>query len=221
MEKGKLIVIDGADGSGKATQAKLLVERLRAEGREVETFDFPQYTENTYGKLLRECLDGKRGDFMALDAKIASTLYAVDRFETKPKIEAALNAGSTVVLDRYVSANMMHQGSKIDDPKEAEAFLLWLEHVEFGIFGLPHPDVIFYLDVPHEVRKDLIENDAARVVGDLAEGDTAHQIASGERARDIVAGNNNWEAIDCTKNGAMRSREDIADELYKHVTRTL
>lgn len=120
---GKLIVIDGGDGAGKATQVSLLVKRLRDEGHKVETLDFPQYTQNHFGKLLRQCLDGKRGDFMAVDARIASTLYAADRFETKPRLEQWLQEDKIVVLDRYVSANMMHQGAKIDDPEKLEDFL--------------------------------------------------------------------------------------------------
>ena len=85
MNKGLLIVVDGGDGAGKATQVSLLVQKLRADGHKVETLDFPQYTQNTFGELIRECLDGKRGDFMAVDARIASTLYAADRFESKPR----------------------------------------------------------------------------------------------------------------------------------------
>jgi len=152
---GKLIVIDGGDGAGKATQVALLVKHLREEGHSVETLDFPQYTQNTFGKLLRQCLDGKRGDFMAVDARIASTLYAADRFETRPRLEQWLKEDKVVILDRYVSANMMHQGAKIDDPEKLEDFLGWLDHMEHEIFGIPRPDQIIYLEVPNEVRVAL------------------------------------------------------------------
>jgi len=111
--KGKLIVIDGGDGAGKATQTKLLIERLQADGHQVESMDFPQYTKNTFGQLLRTCLDGYCNDFMNTDPRIVSTIYAADRFESKPQLDAWLEAGQIVVLDRYVSSNMMHEGGKI------------------------------------------------------------------------------------------------------------
>ena len=129
--KGKLIVIDGGDGAGKATQAALLVKQLRADGHAVETLDFPQYTQNTFGELIRECLDGKRGDFMAVDPRIASTLYAADRFESKPRLEQWLSEGKVIILDRYVSSNMMHQGAKIDDPEALEQLTTALQGLPF------------------------------------------------------------------------------------------
>jgi dTMP kinase len=227
MNSGKIIVVDGGDGAGKATQVSLLVERLQKEGHEVETIDFPQYTQNTFGKLLRECLDGKRGDFMSVDARIASTLYAADRFETKPKLEAWLAAGKVVVLDRYVSANMMHQGAKIADATELNAFLDWLDHMEHGVFGIPRPDLIIYLEVPNNMRMELKASAVAEnkhgtgVKVDVAEADEYHQKTTEERARDIVAKKNEWHAIQCVDSDGMRSREDIHTEVYNLVTHCL
>lgn len=224
---GKLIVIDGGDGAGKATQVRLLVDRLRQEGKSVETLDFPQYTQNTFGKLIRECLDGHRGDFMAVDARIASTLYAADRFETKPRIEQWLKEDKVVVLDRYVSANMMHQGAKIDDPEALKSFLGWLDHMEHAVFQIPRPDIIFYLEVPFMVRKKLKETAIAEkkhgsnVSVDLAERSDTHQAAVEERARDIVASYNNWYPIRCVDGECVRTREDIHYDVYKKVQELL
>ena len=218
MPKGKLIVIDGGDGAGKATQVSLLVKRLRSDGYAAETLDFPQYTQNTFGQLIRECLDGKRGDFMAVDPRIASTLYAADRFESKPRLEAWLAEGKVVVLDRYVSSNMMHQGAKIDDPAALEEFLDWLDHMEHGIFGLPRPDLIVYLKVPQVVRANLKQQAVAEakhgVEADVAECDAAHQAAVEERAQTIVAKRNTWRQIDCTIEGVMCDRETIHEKIY-------
>ena len=220
---GKLIVIDGGDGAGKATQVSLLVKRLRDEGHKVETLDFPQYTQNHFGKLLRQCLDGKRGDFMAVDARIASTLYAADRFETKPRLEQWLEEDKVVILDRYVSANMMHQGAKIDDPEKLEDFLSWLDHMEHEIFGIPRPDQIIYLEVPNEVRVALkaraVEEGkhGANVKLDLAERNDEHQEATEMRARTIVAGKNNWDMVTCCDELEIRPREDIHEDIYKIV----
>lgn len=222
---GKLLVIDGGDGAGKATQVGLLVKRLRDQGHKVEALDFPQYTQNTFGKLIRECLDGKRGDFMAVDARIASTLYAADRFETKPRLEQWLQEGKIVVLDRYVSANMMHQGAKIDDPEALEAFLSWLDHMEHEIFGIPRPDLIVYLAVPNKVRVALkaraVEEGKHGAAIDVAERNHEHQEATEDRARRIVASKNNWHMIDCTDGEDMRTREDIHEGVMDVVTETL
>src|SRR3989338_976953 len=133
MKKGTLIVIDGTDGSGKATQTELLVKRLIQTGLKVRKIDFPQYTQNMFGRLIRECLDGKHGDFIAMDPRIASTLYAVDRFESAKEIMAWIDEGYVVVTDRYVSANQIHQGGKIKDDILRKEFIEWLETMEFGV----------------------------------------------------------------------------------------
>lgn len=224
--KGKLIVIDGGDGAGKATQTKLLIERLRADGYAIETMDFPQYTQNTFGQLLRTCLDGYCNDFMNTDPRIVSTIYAADRFESKPQLEKWLEEGKIVVLDRYVSANMMHQGAKIKDEQTLKYFLEWIDKIEHEIFGVPRPDVIFYFDIPYEVRAKLkakaIAEGKHTGKSDVAESDSEHQRLAEERARQIVALKNNWNKIECCSvAGEMRSREDIHEEVYKLVQKVI
>ena len=155
ISRGQLIVIDGADGSGKATQTKLLAERLRRSGKLVAEFSFPQYESNMMGQLIGECQRGDHGDFTHLSAKIASVLYAVDRYETKELIIEALNKNDFVIMDRYVSANQIHQGGKISDSTERRKFMQWLEDLEHDVFKLPKPDVVFYLSVPYEFSKKL------------------------------------------------------------------
>lgn len=222
--KGKLIVIDGGDGAGKATQVSLLVKRLQAEGHKVETLDFPQYTQNHFGGLIRECLDGKRGDFMAVDARIASTLYAADRFEAKPRLEQWLSEGKVVVLDRYVSSNMMHQGAKIHDADKLDAFLGWLDHMEHVVFGIPRPDQIVYLEVPNAVRvalkKRAVEEGkhGANIKLDVAERNHEHQEATEERARLIVATKNNWAQVSCCEADTIRPREAIHEDIFKIIS---
>lgn len=219
MQTGTLIVIDGGDGAGKATQAKLLIERLLADGHQIETLDFPQYTQNTFGQLLRTCLDGYCNDFMNIDPRIVSTIYAADRFESKPKLEQWLAEGKVVVLDRYVSANMMHQGAKIKDVETLKSFLEWIDHIEHNIFKVPRPDIIFYFDIPFEMRKKLKEQaiEEGKHTGkmDVAEQDQEHQRLAEERARQIVALRNNWHRIICcTDQNELRTREDIHAEVY-------
>lgn len=215
--RGKLIVIDGADGSGKATQAKLLTARLEADNRQVMSLDFPRYSDNHFGRLLRECLDGVHGDFISIPPKIASTLYAADRFESSKQIETWLEEGKHVVLDRYVSANMMHQGGKVRDSEELKAFLEWLDQMEHGVFGIPRPDIIVYLEVPAAVRQQLLFGDNTRQSLDIAEQHEDHQLASEATARNIVAMKNDWRLVSCVKESELRSRDDILEEIYSHV----
>lgn len=219
MEKGKLIVIDGGDGAGKATQTKLLVERLLKDGKAVETLGFPEYENNTFGALIRECLDGKRGDFLSIDPRIASTLYAADRFESKAKLEAWLNDGKWVILDRYVSSNMLHQGGKLEDETERESFMQWLDNLEHTIFGLPRPDLIIYCSLEPEKRQELLkmEAESKSITIDLAESDMAHQKQTDSAAEQIVSSKNNWKKIECAPGGQLRTPEDIHDEIYKLV----
>jgi len=211
-------VIDGGDGSGKATQTKIIVDRI-AQIRRVETTDFPRYDSNHLGKLIRESLDGKHGDFIALDPKIASVLYAADRFETLPIIKNWLMKGYVIVLDRYVSANQIHQGGKIHDPELRKGFLLWLDTLEFKIFGLPRPDLIIYLYVPVEISVKLAR-DRALAKGqtpDAAENNIRHQLESQESALSIVQSSNRWVKIDCAPQGTLLSREEIHEKIFEVV----
>jgi dTMP kinase len=218
FKKGVLIVIDGTDGSGKATQTKLLVEKV-SKTRKTQTTDFPRYGTNLLGKLIRECLDGLHGNFIAIDPKIVSVLYAVDRFETLPIIIKWLKDGCVVILDRFVSANQIHQGGKIRDPKAREEFLSWLDKLEFGILGLPRPDIIIYLHVPVEVSVELARKRAVAKgqAPDEAERDTRHQAESQESALSIIKRSNNWVRIDCAPQGAILSIETIHEEIFKAI----
>jgi dTMP kinase len=222
-QKAQIIVIDGGDNVGKATQADLLMRRLASEGVAVGKFDFPRYNQNTYGHLIRECLDGKRGDFMAIDPKITATLYAADRYESKKELMQWLEEGRVVICDRYVSANMLHQGAKIDDADTREEFLKWLDHVEHEIFGMPRADLTIYLNVPPEKSQKLLEY----VVGigaktaDVAESDRSHQQKVAACAAYLSTSRDKWETVECMNDDELRQREDIHAEVYDIVQKHL
>ncbi|OGG62440.1 hypothetical protein A3C87_02370 [Candidatus Kaiserbacteria bacterium RIFCSPHIGHO2_02_FULL_49_34] len=226
-KRGKLIVIDGGDGAGKASQTRMLTEHLRADGHSVETLDFPQYTQSIFGKLLRECLDGKRGDFMSYDPRVTSLLYGLDRFVARDKINNWLDAGSIVILDRYTTANMLHQGAKIANEDEFAEYLTWLEEVEYRTLGIPKPDLVFLLNTPLSYRQKLLEQSAAenkhgtntRV--DLAERDTAHQLAAEKALHFLIARNKDWKEIRCATDTKLRSFEDIHQEIFTEVQSTI
>lgn len=229
MKKGKLIVLDGADGSGKATQAKLLLARLKKEGYRVKTLDFPQYEKNFFGKLIGECLVGDYGDFVKIDPHIGSVLYAADRYESKPQIERWLKKGYVVVLDRYVSSNQIHQGGKIRESKRQREFLTWLDTMEHGVFGLPRPDRIIYLDVPTQISQSLLKTEdqkrkkvyVSKRKTDLVENDEEYMRRSRENALKLVKKLNAWTKIDCTKRGELLSREAIAEKVWTEVKKAL
>jgi dTMP kinase len=185
--------------------------------------DFPRYTQNTFGKLIKESLLGFHGDFMKKDPRVASVLYAADRFESKGELSKLLEDNDVVVLDRYVSANMLHQGAKIDDEVERREFLLWLEHVEHDIFGLPRPDLTVMLEVSPEHSAEVLKLMVAQgaKTADVAEQDREHQRRVAECATWLSSMRENWSTIQCSKDGTLRSREDIHEELVSVVKEIL
>jgi dTMP kinase len=228
VKKGKLIVIDGIDGSGKATQTAMLAKRLKAEGVRCHTFDFPHYDGNFFGTFIGEYLSGKYGDFIQVAPRLASVLYAADRFESSGKIRNWLESGQTVIIDRYASANMIHQGGKIEDKKERKEFLKWLEKMEFGVFKIPRPDLVIYLDVPFEVSKSWLEKKVAQrkkkyLKGrkDVAEDNLLHLKASRESALMLEKENKNWVRIECCKEEICLPPEGVHEEVFKVVRRRL
>ncbi len=220
MKKGRLIVIDGSDGSGKATQTKLLVRALRKRGVRVKTVDFPQYEQNFFGTFIGECITGDYGDFVTLDPHITSIVYAADRFESSAKIKKWLRDGYTVVLDRYVSANQIHQGGKIFDTKKRKKFLMWLDAMEFDVFQLPRPDIVIYLDVPITTSVDLLQKSHAKKTyitegkKDIVEQSRAYLENSRRSALWLARHNKNWIRIQCMKKKQLRTIDDIHQEIW-------
>lgn len=219
MKKGKLIVIDGSDGSGKATQTKLLVRELKKQGQKVRTMDFPRYENNFFGEFIGECLTGEYGDFLTLDPHITSVLYAADRFESSEKLKKWLNEGYVVVLDRYVSANQIHQGGKIFDSEKRKKFLQWLDEMEYGIFKLPRPHKVIYLDVPISTSIGLLQKSQQKKQyqkdgkKDLVEQSIDYLENARRSALWLSRENKNWVRIECVKNNILRSIEDIHSEI--------
>ncbi len=224
MQKGILVVIDGIDGSGKATQARLLAERLEKEGHAVERIDFPRYDAPMFGEFLGECLAGKHGDFLHLDPKIASTLYALDRFEASPQIRTWLEEGKVVVADRFASSNQIHQGGKIVDASRREAFLDWIGNMEHEVLGVPRPDAVVYLRVPVEVSLSLLakEREAKNKAlegeaQDVVEKDRMYLERSMESAEHL-SHEPNWHAVECVEGEVLRTPEVIHEDVYKVVS---
>ena len=226
--KGKLIVIDGTDGSGKATQVDFLINRLKNDGYEVRMVDFPEYYKNFFGAFVGHCLSEQYYNFINIHPKIASVLYAADRFESKEKIEVWIKKGYIVIANRYVSANQIHQGGKISNIKKRQDFLRWLDDMEYRVFGIPRPNLVLYLSVPipfvKKLLKDRNKNSSRAYLGkkkDVHEKDINFMSNSYKSAMWLAKDQANWCKIDCVVKNKLRTREDIHEEVYKNVLKVL
>lgn len=211
------IVIDGTDGAGKGTQTKLLEERLISEGRNVFIADFPRY-DNVSSRLVQQYLNGWFGkDPKDVPAKVASGIYAFDRFMGGPEIKEHLAAGDIVISNRYVSANKGHQLGKIKGEREREEFLSWLNNLEYVENSIPKEDVNILLYVPPEVSQQLVDLKGKRAYTnnkrDIHEGDLQH-LQDAADAFLYVARKEDWHVIECAPDGQMLSREDIHEKIY-------
>lgn len=221
MNQGKLIVIDGTDGSGKATQTALLVERLRQEGHQVETISFPRHGMLS-AKLVDLYLEGFFGRPVDVNPQFASAFYAQDRAEAAPQIREWLESGAIVIADRYVSANQGHQASKLRHWDTRDYFLNWLEELEYKKFGIPRPDLTVLLYVPPEVSLGLIERrsiiESRKLDGHEADSEHIREAAEAFR---YVAEKYRWPIIECAPQGQLLSREEIHQLLWDQVKQVL
>ena len=219
---GKLIVIEGTDGSGKSTQFKLLTERLSAENHTFQKLVFPQYSEPS-SALIRMYLGGEFGLSPSdVNAYAASSFYAVDRYASYKKVWGKwYEEGGLVVSDRYTTSNAVHQASKETGEKQKE-FLQWLYDFEYNQLGLPRPDLIIYLDVPTDFTEAMMRRREAdtNTHADIHEKDLEY-LATCRRTGRAAAEYYGWTVIQCVKDGAMRSIEDIHEELYRKVLNCL
>ncbi len=223
--KGKLIVIEGVDGSGKQTQSEKLYRTLLNKGLRVMKVDFPDYQSES-SSLVKMYL---RGDFGRnpddVSAYVASSFFAVDRYASyTTKWKSFYESGGIVVADRYTTANMVHQASKILDQAERDTFLEWLYDLEFGMYGIPKPDLVFFLDVPPEFTMEMTRERKNKITGekekDIHEGDQHHLDSSYLNAH-YVADKYHWTKISCVQDGRLRSKDDIFSDIYLAAIDTL
>ena len=212
---GKLIVIEGTDGSGKATQTQLLCDRLAREGIEYRRLSFPRYGEKS-ATLVQMYLDGVFGSAPGdVNAYAASAFFAVDRYASyKEDWGRFYEAGGLIVADRYVTSNAVHQASKLPESERA-AFVDWLFHFEYDLLGLARPTEVFYLDVPTELTEKLLRarEKSTNTSADIHEQDAAylaHCRANGRWMMEYCA----WRGVDCAREGRLRDAQDIHEEIY-------
>jgi dTMP kinase len=218
-KRGKFIVIDGSDGSGKSTQALLLVDALKEKGINIKYIKFPRYNE-FHGKTVAMFLRGEFGDINQVSPYLASLTYALDRMSIKKEIEEFLLTGGYVITDRYASSNMAHQGAKFDNPQEREQFLSWLHELEYDTLQIAKEDIVLYLDVPWQVSKQLIEGREKKdyLKGkdkDIHEADLDHIKKADAMYKSLLKKNEHWERIQCIENGQLLSIKEINQQIIK------
>lgn len=206
--KGKLIVFEGTDGSGKATQASLLDQRLKSLKIPYELISFPRYSDNPYGNLIKRYLEGEFGGIDTVDSHLISLAYASDRFLAKPILEKWLGEGKLVLIDRYVSSNKAHLGGRFTGEKK-DQFIKWLDNLEYKVNGLPKENLVIFLYVPAEMAQENVSKEGKK---DLHEKDIKHLKKSNEIYLELSK-DKNWVVINCTKKGKMRSKEEIHQEI--------
>lgn len=214
MSRGKLIVLEGLDGSGKATQAKRLAAALAAEGRPVREITFPNY-ESDSSALVRMYLAGQFGEKPDdVNAYAASSFYAVDRYAGyKADWGKFYEEGGILIADRYTTSNAVHQTSKLPEA-ERRPFLDWLFHFEYDLLELPRPTRVLYLDLPTELSERMMRQreQATHTTADVHEQDEEYLRRCRENAA-FVTEYCGWTRIDCARDGVMRSREEIHAEV--------
>ena len=219
---GKLIVIEGTDGSGKSTQFRLMSEHLEKDGVEFKHLVFPRYTEPS-SALIRMYLGGEFGTKPSdVNAYAASAFFSVDRFASyKQDWGQWYEQGGLILSDRYTTSNAVHQTSKEPEERQGE-FLSWLYDFEYNKLGLPRPDLVIYLDVPTDYTERLLRHreQDTNTQADIHEKDMAY-LATCRQTGKTAAAYYGWTVIECVRNGEMRSMEDIHNEIYTAVKKCL
>jgi len=224
--KGHLIAICGIDGSGKTVQCELLCRRARQAGWRVETMGFPRYGEGFFADLVARYLRGEFGqDPAQVNPYLAALPFACDRWEAAPTLRAWLATGALVVCNRFVAANLAHQGAKIAAPAERGEFLRWVEELEYGVFALPRPAVNVWLDMPVEIACTLIskkgERKYLRQTRDIHESSLSHLKATHEVYRELAERGDDWVTIECSREGQPLPPEEIAERVWSAVSQAL
>ncbi|MCL2508668.1 MAG: deoxynucleoside kinase [Oscillospiraceae bacterium] len=216
--KGKLVVIEGLDGSGKSTQIALVKEKLEKDGFRTRRIKLPDYSSPS-STLVRMYLSGELGNAPGdVNAYAASAFYAVDRIANYLRVwrDGYLD-GELILADRYTTSNAYHQMTKL--PYEQwDGYLAWLEDFEYGKLAIPKPDLVIYFDMPPDVSRKLISGryggDESR--RDIHEADTDYLESCGKAAR-YAADKLGWRVIRCAENGGPLAIKDIADQVYQTI----
>jgi len=224
MSSGKLIVIEGTDGSGKKTQSELLLKNLKKEGIKASILGFPVY-ESFTGELVARYL---RNDFGRISPYLAATLYAVNRFQFRDQITQKLKEGQIVVLNRYVTANQIHQAANAGNKKDRERFQKWVAELEYKIFQMPKPDLVLFISIPVEIAVQRVQLKSKKerkyALGskeDLLESDMQHQREALKELIKFAKKNKNARTIDAVEKGNLLSKDEISKKMWTETKKFL
>lgn len=202
--KGKLIVIEGIDGSGKTTQTELLTKYLASKNIPHEVINFPRYEDNLYGKLIRRYLNGEFGTIKQVNPYLVALAYAGDRFLAKSLIENWLSSGKVVIANRYVSASKAHLGANLPENQRAE-FMSWLDELEYNTNRIPKEDLTILLNVDPKIGQENVRS--GRV--DIHEDNIGHLQRAAKIYLELSKIEPNWQVVNCMEDGRMQGREQI------------
>jgi len=215
---GKLIVFEGSDGSGKATQVELLRSFLEKKNIPHIAFDFPRYKDTFHAKTIAKYLSGEFGDPTKQNPYLVSLAYALDRLTSREEIYYALNDDKIVLANRYVTSNKAHQAAKLPLKKRG-LFFSWIDELEYSVNKVPREDLVVFLYVPFEVSMRLAKERERKLISgkpDLHEGNPRYQRQV-EKTYLQLAKSPTWIKIDCFHNGQLRTKGDIHREIVKNL----
>jgi dTMP kinase len=219
-----VVAIEGIDGSGKGTQASRLCETLTREGLSCGLIAFPRYSETAFGRTIARYLNGEFGDLQVAGPHFAALLYAGDRFESLPLIDRERSTRQLVIFDRYVPSNLAHQAAKLSQ-SERDSFITWVEAIEYGVYHLPRPDRVIFLDMPVATAQELIARKPSRgytaKVADLHEGNSSYLAETAKVYRQLAACDSTWRVIQCTYEDRLRTADEVAVEITDCVRQSL
>jgi dTMP kinase len=217
---GSIIVIDGGNGSGKTTQAKLLVDYLKKNKVPTKLVDFPQYYNSFHGKIVARFLRGEFGSINDVSPYLASLAYALDRASIKREMEDFLKNGGYIVANRYTTSSMAHQGAKFKDKEEQQKFLKWIYDLEYKVHKIPKENIVIYLYVPWQLGMKLTEKKDTRQYlngkdKDIEEADIQNRINSEKMYLYLAKKYHHWVTIDCTKDQKILPPELIHQKIVQ------
>lgn len=222
MVRGKLIVFEGTDGSGKGTQFTLLVDYLKSKNIAYETMDFPRYGKSFFGDLAGRMLAGDFGGVDALPNELAVLPYACDRWLVKEELLKWLSDGKIVVSNRYTASSAVYHAAKLPSEKQYP-FIDWLYRLEQDVIGLPHEDAVLYCHVPVALSQELVGNKNARAYlkdkkKDIYEESHAIQEAAERIYLDLATHRSGWKTIECMDGSVLRSPDAIHKDILDVLT---
>lgn len=208
FRENKFIVFEGADGSGKSTQTKLLKGYLEKKGHKVKMLDFPRYTESHFGALVGRLLRGEFGKFERVHPYLAVLSYMIDQVLMGPQLKAWLSQGFFILADRYFTSNFGHQLAKLKTQEERDEMRKWLIEAGYGELGIVKQDIALVCDVPPDISKILIEGRKTKVI-DRAEKNRRHQLESYKGFIAMTETYPDWIRVICAKEGKLLSPQEI------------